>query len=242
MLLLHVTILVGILNLAKVKIFMGILDFGTYMACLWESPILVSHKHAICVPKSRILMSTFKYVQKYCYFSMASLVEILNLGKGKIFMRILDFGTYMACLWESPILVSHKHAICAYQNLEFSWARPDMYKHNVTFARVFSWGFWILRMWTFSREFWILVHIWRAYENPLFWCLISTPYVFQNLEFSWARSNMYKNNVTFAWLFSWGFWIWGKGKFWWVFWIFLHIWRAYENPLFWCLISTPYMY
>ena len=153
---------------------------------------------------------------------MSILMRILIFAKAKIFMRILDFGTYMAsCLWESPIscLISTPYV---YQNLEFSWACSNMYKHNVTFAWLFSWGFSILRKWTFSWEFWILVHIWRAYENPLFWCIISTPYVYQNLEFSWARSNMYKNNVTFAWLFSWGFWICGKGKFWLVFWIFLH--------------------
>ena len=162
-------------------------------------------------------------------------------GKGKFSWEFW----ILAHIWrayENPLFWCLISTPYVYQNLEFSWARSNKYKHNVTFARVFSWGFWILRMWTFSWEFWILVHIWRAYENPLFWCLISTPYVYQNLEFSWARSNMYKNNVTFAWLFSWGFWIWGKGKFWWVFWIFLHIWRAYENPLFWCLISTPYMY
>ena len=56
-----------------------------------------------------------------------------------------------------------------------------------------------------DSEFW-LIYL-RAYENPLFCCLISTPYMYENLEFSWARSNMYKNNVTFAWEFSWGFWI-----------------------------------
>ena len=120
-----------------------------------------------------------------------------------------------------------------YQNLEFSWARSNMCKSNVTFAWVFSWGFWILRKWKFSWELWILVHIWRAYENPLFWCLISTPYVYQNLKLSWSRSNMYKNNVSFAWLFSWGFWIWRKGTFSWVFWIFLHIGRTclWESPI-----------
>ena len=57
-----------------------------------------------------------------------------------------------------------------------------------------------------NSVFW-LIYL-RAYENPLFWsCLISTPYMYENLEFSWARSDMYKNNVTFAWEFSWGFWI-----------------------------------
>ena len=58
------SILIKILNFAKGIIFMSILDIFTYMACLWESTILVSHKHAIYVLKSRILMSTFKYVQK----------------------------------------------------------------------------------------------------------------------------------------------------------------------------------
>ena len=53
----------------------------------------------------------------------------------------------------------------------------------------------------------------RAYENPPFWCLISTPYMYENLEFSRARSNMYKNNVTFDRFFSWRFWILQSNEF-----------------------------
>ena len=71
---------------------------------------------------------------------MTILVGILNLGKGKIFMSILDFGTYVAsCLWESPIscLISTPYV---YQNLEFSWTRSNMYKKNVTFACDYSRG------------------------------------------------------------------------------------------------------
>ena len=55
---------IKILNFAKGIIFMSILDFFTYMACLWESAILMSHKHATYVLKYRIRMSTFKYAQK----------------------------------------------------------------------------------------------------------------------------------------------------------------------------------
>jgi hypothetical protein len=42
-----------------------------------------------------------------------------------------------------------------------------------------------------NSVFW-LIYL-RAYENALFWCLISTPYLYENLEFLGARLNMYKN-------------------------------------------------
>jgi hypothetical protein len=64
-----------------------------------------------------------------------------------VLMSTLNFGTYMACLWESRIVVSHKHAQI-YTKIRWYWSC--------------SWAHWIL------------VHIWRAYENLVLWCLIST--------------------------------------------------------------------
>ena len=122
-------ILMKIIPFAKFRIFMGILmenkhyfctylnefmrnlDFGTHMACLWDTKIGDSHKHVIYVPKSRIIMKIFPlakfrilvriFMQKYHYFC-----TYLN-----VLMRILYFSTYMACLWDTKIVYSHKHAI-----------------------------------------------------------------------------------------------------------------------------------
>ena len=89
---------------------MRILDFSTYMACLWDTKIVDSHKHALYVKKSRILMKIFTFakfsiptwivMQKKHYFC-----TYLNA-----IMIILDFGTYTACLWDTKIGDSHKHA------------------------------------------------------------------------------------------------------------------------------------
>jgi hypothetical protein len=64
-------------------------------------------------------------------------------------MSTLDFGIYMACLWETRIMMSHISTL----------------KYIPKFAD---------NAWSCSWPHWILVYIWRAYENLVLWCLIST--------------------------------------------------------------------
>ena len=93
------------------NVLMRIRDFGTHMPCLWDTKIGDSHKHAIYVPKSRILMKIIPFAK------FRILVRILMQNKHyfctylNVLVRILDFSTYMACLWDTKMGDSHKHAI-----------------------------------------------------------------------------------------------------------------------------------
>ena len=93
------------------NVLMRILDFGTYMSCLWDTKIGDSHKHVIYVPKSRILMNMFTFA------NFRILKRILKQNTHyfctylNVLVRILDFSTYMACLWDTKMADSHKHAI-----------------------------------------------------------------------------------------------------------------------------------
>jgi hypothetical protein len=226
---------------------------GFWLTCLWESPILVmSHKHAIYVRKSRIRRGTFKYVQKYFYFCMIILMRILNFAIEKdfhensgfwlIYLRAYENPLFWSCLISAPYM---------YENLEFSWARSNMYKNNVTFACEFSWGFWILlHRKVFIRILYFgsytLVHKWAClWVSPILesfawaikWVLhlhftpeFST--LILHMNFTLEFNSLLLHPFTFAWSNSWGFSIFYIEIFhqqldftWaisWEFWIFLY--------------------
>jgi hypothetical protein len=140
-----------------------------------------------------------------------------------VLMSTLNFGTYSQCLWESRIVVSHKHAQI-YTKIRWYWSC--------------SWAHWIL------------VHIWRAYENLVLWCLISTfKYIPKSADTGRAhehtgfwyiygvlmRNSYYDVSYKHAQIYTKIRWYWSCS---WPHWILVYIWRAYENLVLWCLIST----
>ena len=93
------------------NVLMRILDFGTHMACLWDTKIGESHKHAIYVPKSRLLLKIFPFEKFRILMRIVMQNNPYFCTYLKVLLRIQDFCTYMACLWDTKIGDSHKHAI-----------------------------------------------------------------------------------------------------------------------------------
>ena len=147
------------------NVLVRILDFSTYMACLWDTKMGDSHKHAIYVKKSRILMTIipfakFRIFMRILIQSKHYLCTYLNE-----FMRNLDFGTHIACLWDTKIGNSHKHVIYVPKSRIIMKIFP-FEKFRILVRIVMQSNIIFVHIWTCSWEFYILVHIWRAYETP----------------------------------------------------------------------------
>jgi hypothetical protein len=135
-------------------------------ACLWDTTIRYSHKHAIYVPKSSVFMSTT---------SISA-----------------DFGVCIwACLWDTSIRDSHKHAIyvpksnalMSTTSISGFWCifeRANMRHHNTRFskARHMCTKIQCAHEHDQDQRFWCIFE--RAYETPQYEILISTPYMYQN--------------------------------------------------------------
>jgi hypothetical protein len=144
---------------------MSILDFGTYIGVLMSIPYFgISWARSFIYQNTVILVVLWAYwilVHNTTYMGVLMRIPYFGVSWARSFiyqnililvvlMSILDFGTYIwACLWAYLIVVSHKHAQI-YSKIRYKY-------------------------WLCSWAYWIFVHIWaRAYEDPLFWYLVST--------------------------------------------------------------------
>jgi hypothetical protein len=157
-------------------------------ACLWDTKIRDSHKHATktCIyerayetPKQAILISTVKHA---AYMSVLILARLWDTKIQDSHKHDKTCMHIWACLWDTKIHDSHKHAkTCIYER---AYETP---KYGILISTLKHADIWACLYDTKIHDYWTTPKYWRdshkhakiciyerAYETPKYGILIST--------------------------------------------------------------------